>query len=65
MVAFKLTDLEDNVVDMRNGDQEMQVIQNMQSNKLRSSFHCSLESKVIHLWWDAEEKIQHHKCCLY
>jgi hypothetical protein len=50
---------------MRNGDQEMQVIQNMQSNKLRSSFHCSLESKVIHLWWDAEEKIQHHKCCLY
>ncbi len=33
MVAFKLTDLEDNVVDMRNDDQEMQVTENMQSKK--------------------------------
>ncbi len=62
MVAFKLTDLEDNVVDMRNDDQEMQVIQNMQSNKYRSSFHCSLESRAIHVWWDSEEKIQHCTC---
>jgi hypothetical protein len=50
MVAFKLTDLEDNVVDMRNDDQEMQVTQNMQSTKLGSSFHCSLKSRSMHQW---------------
>jgi hypothetical protein len=50
MVPFKLTDLEDNAVDMRNDDQEMQVTQNMQSKKLRSSFHCSLESRSMHPW---------------
>jgi hypothetical protein len=65
MVAFKLTDLEENVFHMRNDDQEMQVIQNMQTNKLRSSFYCSLESRAIHLWWDWEEKIQHCTCYLY
>ncbi len=46
-------------------DQEMQVTQNMQSKKLGSSFHCSLESRSMHPWSNAEEKIQHCTCCLY
>jgi hypothetical protein len=28
----------------------MQVTQNMQSKKLGSSFHCSLESRSMHPW---------------